>query len=150
MLNSASSFACRGGLGEAASWIVLRQHIYLSVTRYQPIHINLDYYLRSFSFRDSSPESLTNRIILLCGRALVPSHNAGGRWDYEGWTQLRTEIMQWYEFISWPLKPPIAAQRLEKEDTEGLPNLWVPRPVHGMSIQSASHSDQRLELKGIQ
>ena len=132
LLNSASMFTCRGGLGEAASWIVLRQHLYLSITRYQPICIDLDCYLSSSSFLDSSAESLTNRMILLRGRALIPSHNAQRRWDYEGWAQLRSDIMQWYESISWPLKPD-ASKSLARDDTDGLPDLWVPTPVHGMS-----------------
>ena len=133
LLNGASSFACRGGLGEAASWIVLRQHLYLSITRDQPIHIDLDCYLRSSSFRDSSPESLTNRIILLCGRALTPSHNAQGRWDYEGWAELRRDVLQWYESVPWSLKPD-ASICLAREDAEGLPDLWVPTPVHGIPL----------------
>lgn len=139
LLNSASSFACRGGLGEAASWIVLRQHIYLSITQYQPIRIDLDCYLNSSSLQVSSPESLANRMILLCGRALTPSHNAQGRWDYEGWAQLRSDIMQWYESIPWPLKPD-ASKCLAREDAEGLPNLWVPRPVHGTSLEVSTSS----------
>lgn len=130
MLNSASSFACRGGLGEAASWIVLRQHIYLSISRYQPIRIDLDHYLRSSSFRGSSPEFLTNRMILLCGRALSPSHNTQGRFDTEGWDKLHSEVIKWYDSISWPLKPNVAPFFVGG-DAQSLKSFWVTKPVHG-------------------
>ncbi|KAH6663316.1 hypothetical protein F5X68DRAFT_251533 [Plectosphaerella plurivora] len=134
LLNSPSAYADRGGLSEAASWIALRQQLYLSTTYFQPVSMDLDYFARSYSFKDSSPESFTNRIILLCCRVLTYSHNTQGRFGVEDWTQLRNEVLLWYDSITWPVKPNILYYFIDGV-SGSLPNLWVPMPVHAIAYQ---------------
>src|ERR1700761_5576924 len=65
ILNSIASFAADGGLREAASWVSLRQHIYISLTSQHPLTINLTNYGHSNAFHTSEDESWANRIIFI-------------------------------------------------------------------------------------
>ncbi|UQC78852.1 uncharacterized protein CLUP02_04330 [Colletotrichum lupini] len=62
LLNSMFSLASKGGLGEAASWIVLRQDYWVALVKSQPLSINLDSYKGSSSFVVSDPECLANLV----------------------------------------------------------------------------------------
>ncbi|KAK3196684.1 hypothetical protein K4F52_000028 [Lecanicillium sp. MT-2017a] len=65
-LTLASSFANQGGLGEAASWIVLRQNLYVSLAKSSPLRMDLAHYRNSSSYLGSNDESFANRAVLTC------------------------------------------------------------------------------------
>jgi hypothetical protein len=128
LLNSPSSYAGRGGLGEAASWIALRQQLYLSTTYSQPVHMDLDYFQLSY-LEDSTPEFFANCIILLCCRILRCAHETAGKFMLADWVALRDEVSLWCESVQWPFKPEVSTDLTD----EDMPNLWIPTPVHGCS-----------------
>ncbi|KAI9146737.1 NADPH--cytochrome P450 reductase [Paramyrothecium foliicola] len=134
LLNSASSFASRGGLGEAASWIVLRQYLYLSITRSQPLLINLDCYSNSTCFQNTNEEASANRIILLCAQLLMAVFGSNGYIDNETWLQFDQETLLWYESVSWCCKPDTQIGHAEGTKTE-LPDVWMATPVHVIAFQ---------------
>ncbi|KAI9897385.1 hypothetical protein N3K66_007241 [Trichothecium roseum] len=132
LLNSASTFASQGGIGEAASWIVLRQCLYLSITRSQPLRINLGNYKASAAFRDSEPESMANRIILLCAQILTPAVDARQGLDAGTWGDLGRDVDMWRGEVDWPFAPD---EDGVGDDGEGVPDLWVALPVHAIGFQ---------------
>ncbi|POR35599.1 Uncharacterized protein TPAR_04205 [Tolypocladium paradoxum] len=71
ILSLASSFAAQGGLGEAASWIVLRQNLYVSLANCAPIRMDLAHFRSSSSFLGSDDGSFANRAVLLCSQVLA-------------------------------------------------------------------------------
>lgn len=139
MLNTVSAFAAQGGLGEAASWIVLRQDIYVSLTQWQPLRISLESYKGSSAFRDTNDESWTNRAIFLCGQVLDYATRADTHLNAHVWTSLNEDLLHWYESVPWrgigpyfPDSPPV-----EDGGDPVFPNLWMTQPTHGKSAWHA-------------
>ncbi|KAL5391438.1 hypothetical protein DPSP01_001306 [Paraphaeosphaeria sporulosa] len=108
ILNSISSFAADGGLRESASWVSLRQHIYVSLTKQQPFNLSLDNYKHSCVFREYDDEAWANRIVYQF--ALILQHvfedaehtNALSR---EKWTELNADTDEWYRTKPWSFAP---------------------------------------------
>lgn len=144
LLNSASTFASQGGIGEAASWIVLRQCLYLSITRSQPLRINLGNYKASAAFRDSEPESMANRIILLCAQILTPAVDARQGLDAETWGVLGREVDMWRGEVDWPFAPD--EDGVGDGVGEGVPDLWVALPVHGKELKNSTMQRKSLTV----
>ncbi|KAI0537153.1 hypothetical protein GGR58DRAFT_472848 [Xylaria digitata] len=139
LLNTASGFAAAGGLGEAASWIVLRQSIYISFTRSQPLYIDLENYRRSSAFTSVDAESLANRAVFLLAQVLTFAFGTGQgipEWNVEEWDSLNEDIEEWYRCrprelsVFWFSMP-----RLGEGDMPAFPTAWMTRPVHVISIQ---------------
>lgn len=106
ILNSISSFAADGGLRESASWVSLRQHIYVSLTSQQPLNLSLDNYRHSSVFREFDDESWTNRVIFLFGTILQTifeeSEEANtNSLTKERWTELHAEVDEWERTKPW-------------------------------------------------
>ncbi|KAK2606291.1 hypothetical protein QQS21_003339 [Conoideocrella luteorostrata] len=62
--------ASQGGLAEAASWVHLRQAIYVSIIRREPIQIPLDTFKIFTAFRHDDETSHANRIVYIFSRIL--------------------------------------------------------------------------------
>ncbi|KAH8166887.1 hypothetical protein CIB48_g1334 [Xylaria polymorpha] len=141
LLNTASGFAAAGGLGEAASWIVLRQSIYLSFTRSQPLCINLDNYRRSSVFTSIDAESLANRAVFLCAQVLTFAFGNWenvSEWNVDEWDSLNNDLEEWYK--SRPIEMRAFWVDLPRpEEGEGtlpaFPTAWMTRPAHVVGIQ---------------
>ena len=106
ILNSISSFAADGGLRESASWVSLRQHIYVSLTSQQPLNLSLDNYRHSSVFREFDDESWTNRAILLFATILQTIFEESGEANTnsltkEKWTELHAEVDEWESTKPW-------------------------------------------------
>ncbi|KAI0439880.1 hypothetical protein F4803DRAFT_23153 [Xylaria telfairii] len=136
LLNTASGFAASGGLGEAASWIVLRQSIYISFTRSQPLCINLDNYRRSSVFISIDAESLANRAVFLCARVLTFAFGTGenvSEWKVDEWDSLNNDLEEWYK--SRPIEMRAFWVNMPRPgEAEGtlpaFPTAWMTRPAH--------------------
>ncbi|GAW18715.1 hypothetical protein ANO14919_081960 [Xylariales sp. No.14919] len=141
LLNTASGFASAGGLGEAASWIVLRQSMYISITRSQPLCINLDNYRRSSAFTSVDAESLANRAVFICAQVLTFAFGTGQgipEWPVDEWDALNEELETWYgsrpsEMCAFWVDIPRDGEAVGI--TPGFPTAWIARPVHVIAIQ---------------
>ncbi|GAP92510.2 putative zn 2cys6 transcription factor [Rosellinia necatrix] len=141
LLNTASGFAAAGGLGEAASWIVLRQSIYISFTRSQPLCINLDNYRRSSAFTTVDAESLANRAVFLCAQVLAFAFGTGEsvpEWHVDEWESLDENLEEWYR--SRPKEICAFWVNMPRPEEEGgawpvFPTAWMIRPAHVVGMQ---------------
>ncbi|KAI1752262.1 hypothetical protein F4782DRAFT_147915 [Xylaria castorea] len=141
LFNTASWFAAAGGLGEAASWIVLRQSIYISFTRSQPLCINLHNYRRSSAFTGVDAESLANRAVFLCAQVLTFAFGTGEsvpEWHVGEWDNLDNDLEEWYKSrpselcAFWVNMPRPGA---EEGTFTAFPTAWMTRPAHVVSMQ---------------
>jgi hypothetical protein len=104
ILNSISSFAADGDLREAASWVSLRQHIYVSLTSQQPLNLSLENYRHSSSFREFDDESWANRIIFQFATILQhvfedsPECTSLTR---DKWAELDADVDEWERTKPW-------------------------------------------------
>ena len=106
ILNSISAFAADGGLRESASWISLRQHIYISLTSQQPLTINLTNYRHSNVFRTGNDEAWANRIIFIFANILTHVFLPDGQpLTVEEWTDFETEVSAWNIAKPWHFAP---------------------------------------------
>ncbi|KAF3023642.1 hypothetical protein E8E14_013101 [Neopestalotiopsis sp. 37M] len=128
LLNSVSNYMGKGGLGEAASWIVLRQDMYFSLTRSHPLRTHLECYSASSCFMDDSPESIVNRIVLICAKIQAHAFGPAGRATVQQWDQLRAEADAWYESRPWDFRP------MWVEDGDVFPKAWLSQSVQGAFI----------------
>lgn len=106
ILNSISSFAADGGLRESASWVSLRQHIYVSLTSQQPLNLSLENYRHSAVFRDFDDESWANRVIFLFATILQTIFEETGEPNTnsltkEKWNELHSEVDEWEHTKPW-------------------------------------------------
>lgn len=112
ILDSISAFAADGGLREAASWVSLRQHIYISLTEQQPIGITLENFRHSSVFFETSTsnEDWAKRIILIFARILEhafapPEHHRNGTSPSQWWNDLKAEMDTWENTKPWDFAP---------------------------------------------
>jgi hypothetical protein len=106
VLNSISSFAADGGLRESASWVSLRQHIYVSLTSQQPLNLSLDNYRHSSVFREFDDEAWTNRAIFLFATVLqtIFAESAEATTNSltrDKWEKLNAEVDEWNHTKPW-------------------------------------------------
>ncbi|KAJ3579577.1 hypothetical protein NPX13_g987 [Xylaria arbuscula] len=136
LLDTASGFAAAGGLGEAASWIMLRQSIYVSFTRSRPLRLNLNSYRRSSAFTGVDAESFANRAVFLCAQVLVFAFGTGQdapEWRLDEWHSLEEDLEQWYrtrpkELCAYWVNTPLFEQGAET--APAFPTTCMTRPVH--------------------
>jgi hypothetical protein len=106
ILNSIASFAADGGLRESASWISLRQHIYVALTSQHPLTINLTNYRYSSVFQRSDDEAWANRIIFIFASILTQIFLPDGeRISVSKWDELDAQITSWDSSKPWHFSP---------------------------------------------
>lgn len=115
ILDSVSAFAADGGLREAASWVSLRQHIYVSLTEQQPLDITLQNFRHSAVFNEGSMrnEDWSNRIVFIFGTILDYAFGPTLTPAPERWHALEAEVRNWYDMKPWDFAP--LWQNLEPE-----------------------------------
>ncbi|KKY35047.1 putative zn 2cys6 transcription factor [Diaporthe ampelina] len=90
-----------GGLAEACFWVVLRQDMFISLTRSTPPSAPLENIMGSRAFTEWDPESIANRMVYLCSRilsyALDPVKNTQTTW----WDQMDAEVDAWHKSKPW-------------------------------------------------
>ncbi|KAI5458694.1 hypothetical protein BGZ63DRAFT_474322 [Mariannaea sp. PMI_226] len=135
LLNSESRFVAQGGLGEAASWVVLRQDQYVCLTKSLPLRINLDSYENSQAFIDSTDHSLANRAVFICGRVIAYAMNQSLRLDPDVWEELDQETKRWHKLCPWRFLSSESAATGNQSDSSAFPTLWMPRKVQVLGLQ---------------
>jgi Fungal specific transcription factor domain len=144
LLNCISSFAADGGLRESASWVSLRQHIYVSLTTQQPLQLSLENYRHSSAFRDFDDESWANRIIFCFANILknVFAKDSMGYLSREKWTEINAEVDDWEGTKPWAFTPLLSDDFSEPDDRLGdaqwpgsWPELRTAHPAHAVGLQ---------------
>ncbi|KAG4263590.1 hypothetical protein FPRO03_09897 [Fusarium proliferatum] len=99
-------FVMQGGLAEAASWVHLRQAIYVYVVRREPLEICLENFERSTVFRRSDDSAYANRAVYNFAklmRLFLPMESPVG--DFGEWGAAEREIEEWYDARPVSFKP---------------------------------------------
>ncbi|KAF2475054.1 uncharacterized protein BDR25DRAFT_384596 [Lindgomyces ingoldianus] len=137
ILNSISSFAADGGLRESASWVSLRQHIYVSLTTQQPLDLSLENYRHSSVFREYDDEAWANRAIFLFANVL--KHVFEGResspLSRDKWAELDAEVNEWERTKPWTFTPLFTEERAGKEFNGSWPELPTAQGVVAVGLQ---------------
>lgn len=129
LLNSVAQFASSGGLREAASWVFLRQDIYVALTLRQLSGIHLDNYKTSSSFHDTNDGAWANRMVFIFAKVLWYALLRDGSLATEQWSQLEEEVETWYVTRPWHFRP----LWLQESGDEGspFPQCIMSHPAHG-------------------
>jgi hypothetical protein len=138
LLNSIASYAADGGFRESASWISLRQHIYISLTTQSPLGLNLSNYEHSSVFIDQSDEAWANRAVFLFARVLnyvFGSEDEGpaGRHETPLFTELETEVEAWNMSKPWYFSA--LWNQSEQERKGPWPEVQTSNPAHAVGLQ---------------
>lgn len=133
LLNSISSFASDGGLRESASWVSLRQHLYVSFTAQQPLRISLENFKSSSSFLLDDDESWTNRMIYLF--AIVLDHVLSPK-DSEHvhtFANLEHQVEAWNISKPWYYSP--LRENAPRPGSKGVwDEIYMSRPPQGTAM----------------
>ena len=138
ILNSMSSFAADGGLRESASWVSLRQHIYISLTKQQPFNLSLDNYKHSCVFREFDDEAWTNRIVYQFALVLqYVFENAAQAHSLtrEKWAELNADAEEWYRTKPWSFAPLYSDPKAGDSFEGTWPDLPTPQGVVAIGLQ---------------
>ncbi|KAI1017562.1 hypothetical protein LB504_003754 [Fusarium proliferatum] len=134
--NNIPDFIAEGGLSEAASWILLRQNLHISLIKGEPMQVDLNKYRRSRSFIDTTDEDFANRIILICCQVLEACFGLGAQPDYETWAHLGKEVALWHDSIPAHYHP--YHSNMESTSTgvkSAFPVVWMMNPAQVMGYQ---------------
>ncbi|OLN83445.1 hypothetical protein CCHL11_03083 [Colletotrichum chlorophyti] len=147
LLNSMFSVASKGGLGEAASWIVLRQDYWVALVRSQPLSINLDSYRGSGSFVRLEPECLANRAVYLCAQACDYAFQPTASRDLDRWKKLNQELGNWLLSNPWHADPLwIEPPHETSANGSAFPTMWMTHPAHVVGYQHYSLARMILHI----
>lgn len=145
LLNSIAKFSSSGGLGEAASWISLRQDIYLALVHQQPIGIRLENYLESKAFDKGDDSAWANLIVHLFAKVLALAFDTQQNGSAEKWQALETEIEEWNESKPDSFNP-ISFQDSSFDEENSISEIWMLSSFHGkdspllIHLKSQCHS----------
>lgn len=137
ILNSISSFAADGGLRESASWVSLRQHIYVSLTTQQTVNLSLDNYRHSSVFREFDDEAWANRIIFQFAVILqeVFKDSSSHSLSREKWAELEADVEEWDRTKPWTFAALYMDPNAGKEFNGSWPELPTPAGVVAIGLQ---------------
>lgn len=130
LLNSIAQFVPSGGLGEAASWIFLRQDIYVSLTTGQPLNIDLNNFRESPLFHADTSSAWANKMIFIFAEILNFSCQQDKLPSLERWKELEAQAEAWNNSKPWHFRP-----LWIREETLPFPEIWMMGPPHGEQIQ---------------
>ncbi|KAF2083319.1 hypothetical protein K490DRAFT_51991 [Saccharata proteae CBS 121410] len=134
LLNSIAHFIPASGLGEAASWIFLRQAIYVSLTTGQPLDIDLNNYLASTSFHRDDAGSWANRMVWIFAKVLDFAFQQNDIPTAQKWTSLHDEVDAWNVAKPWHFQP-LWMGELGAAEESPFPPIWMSSPAHGIGQQ---------------
>jgi len=138
ILNSISSFAADGGLRESASWVSLRQHIYVSLTTQQTINLSLDNYRHSSVFNEYDDESWANRIIFQFANILqhvFEDASFSNSLTREKWSELDADVEEWQRTKPWTFAPLHADADVGTTFSGSWPDLFTAQGVVAVGLQ---------------
>lgn len=143
ILNSFASYAADGGFRESASWISLRQHIYISITKQSPLGLNLSNYEHSMVFVENSDEAWANRAVFLLAcvlnYAFSPREDASSqhnRSSFDTWAELEAKVEDWARTKPWYFSP-LWTQAMPngQQDGSSWPEVLTSHPTHAVGLQ---------------
>ena len=138
ILNSISSFAADGGLREAASWVSLRQHIYVSLTTQRPLDLSLENYKHSSVFREFDDEAWANRIIFQFAVILqhvFEENSESTVLTREKWAELDADVDEWDRTKPWAFSALFMDSNAGKEFNGSWPDLPTAQGVVAVGLQ---------------
>ncbi|KJZ74269.1 hypothetical protein HIM_06275 [Hirsutella minnesotensis 3608] len=135
ILAMASSFAAQGGLGEAASWIVLRQNLYVSLASRAHVRMDLEQYRSSGLFLGSDDGSFANRAVLLCSQVLSRTMCSDTTITQQEWAQLDHEASKWFESVPPAFRPYYTEDSSPESSGHVFPVILLTRPAHVLGYQ---------------
>ncbi|KAM0347379.1 hypothetical protein ACHAPU_004899 [Fusarium lateritium] len=101
-----SRFVMQGGLAEAASWVHLRQAIYVYVARRRPVEICLENFERSTVFRRYDDSAYANRAVYIFAKIMKLLLPMSDSLDTTGaWEAVEREVDGWYDGRPMSFKP---------------------------------------------
>ncbi|KAM0288354.1 hypothetical protein ACHAO9_007259 [Fusarium lateritium] len=98
-----SRFVMQGGLAEAASWVHLRQAIYVYVARRRPLEICLENFERSTVFRRYDDSAYANRAVYIFAKIMKLFLSTTDSLDT--WEVVEMEVDGWYDGRPMSFKP---------------------------------------------
>ncbi|KAH6994695.1 hypothetical protein EDB82DRAFT_198951 [Fusarium venenatum] len=128
-------FVMQGGLAEAASWVHLRQAIYIYVVHRKPIEIRLESFERSTVFRRSDDSAYANRAVYNFAKILKLFLSTNTQESNLGeWRAVETEVKGWYDARPVSFKP-VFHQPADVSSDRPFPTLYFLRPVPVIAMQ---------------
>ncbi|KAF2702880.1 hypothetical protein K504DRAFT_520871, partial [Pleomassaria siparia CBS 279.74] len=139
ILNCISSFAADGDMREAASWVSLRQHIYISLTTQQVINFSLENYRHSAVFREYDNEAWANRINFQLATILQyvfeDSPESTSSLTREKWAELDADIDEWERTKPWTFSALYVDPDAGKDFDGSWPDLPTAQGVVAVGLQ---------------
>lgn len=153
LLNSIAKFSSSGGLGEATSWISLRQNIYLALVHREPIGIRLENYIESNAFNKCDDGAWANVMVHLFAKVLALAFDPQQNGSAEKWHALEGETERWNESKPDSFSP-ISFQAPTSGEQNIIPEIWMLNSYHGklspFSLKSLSFLISIFEVVGVQ
>ncbi|KAL0940490.1 zn 2cys6 transcription factor [Colletotrichum truncatum] len=126
--DSIARFVTQGGLAEAASWVHLRQALYIYLVRRTPIEICLKNFERSSTFMMNDDTAHANRIVYLFAKVLklfFPDDGTGFLASSDtAWEELQGEVEGWYRDKPVSFQP-LFYERADLTRHRPFPTLWM-------------------------
>lgn len=129
-----ASFDSSTSLGKAATWLCLRQDIYISLVLQQPLRMRLDCLDLSPSIQHGADNAWANYIVLITAKILKHAFSACGSERGEPFDALELELNRW-DTNKPPRFNPIKYQPPGKEAGRRLPVVWHLSPFHAVGWQ---------------
>ncbi|KAJ6086270.1 hypothetical protein N7486_010551 [Penicillium sp. IBT 16267x] len=129
ILNTVSTFGSSGGLGEAASWLCLRQEIYVSLTTQQPLLTNLENFYDSNIFQRDDDFAWSSKIVFLLAKVLQSAFS-----DSSMVNTINEEVESWFTLKPLTFEPVRLVPRGSESDRR-FPTIWMLLPVHVIGLQ---------------
>lgn len=143
LLNSIASYAADGGFKESASWISLRQHVYISLTQQSRLGLNLSNYEHSRVFIDNTDEAWANRAIFLLAcvlnYAFGPENETSPQEHtsaFDRWAELEARVEDWARTKPWYFSPLWTHSTPHEKQPGALwPEILTSHPAHAIGLQ---------------
>ncbi|KAF6810517.1 zn 2cys6 transcription factor [Colletotrichum musicola] len=122
-------FVDQGGLAEAASWVHLRQALYVYLVRRAPISICLENFERSSTFHRRDDTAHANRVVYLFAKVLklfFPDDSGSGllAGTAAAWEALQGEVEGWYRDKPLSFRP-LFYEPADLSKGRPFPAMWM-------------------------
>ncbi|KAI5924118.1 hypothetical protein F4810DRAFT_665773 [Camillea tinctor] len=139
--DAVARFVTEGGLAEAASWVHLRQAIYVFLICRKPVDMCLDNFRRSTAFRNNDDSAHANRMVYHFARTIqlfFADDNVNTKYDEDvergKWNELEQNIASWFNDKP-PSFEPIYEIESDPDNGRALPTIWMAATVPVVALQ---------------
>jgi hypothetical protein len=134
IINSMTALAASGGLGEAASWVSLRQDIYVALTLNKPLNVRLRNFEASQSLCEPDDDTWANKMVLTFATILSFTSDDGQELEPERWDAFQHDTDSW--MISKPdTFAPVIEIDCDPLGSRPFPEIWMLKPAHVIGWQ---------------